>query len=327
MIRRFALSLLLISLSATCGWAIDFDIPIRCDYGNDCYIQNYVDLDPSKNRREYECGSLTYDGHKGTDFRVPWADYQRGVEVLAAASGVVLRVRDGIEDRDARGRLESVEGYEVGNGVIIKHGDGYETVYAHMKQGSIRVKPGDTVQRGQVLGLVGLSGLTTFSHLHFGVKFRGKPVCPFKGAEGNNQAECGSTTGTLWSPDALADMDYIPTGLLQAGFAGYVPKLPEIVRTKLDTTIDAKAPVLVFAVVVFGVQAGDEVRARVTTPAGEVFTETDKVIPKNQAQRLLFVGKKLGKRTSWPPGEYHGEYQLVRRGEEILNVTREVLVR
>ena len=43
-------------------------LPIDCTLGDTCYIQNYVDTDPSEEALDFQCGSLTYDGHKGTDF-------------------------------------------------------------------------------------------------------------------------------------------------------------------------------------------------------------------------------------------------------------------
>ena len=48
--------------------ALELRLPIRCDVGATCEIQNYVDLDPSPKARDYQCGSRTYDGHKGIDF-------------------------------------------------------------------------------------------------------------------------------------------------------------------------------------------------------------------------------------------------------------------
>ena len=52
--------------------------------------------------------------------------------------------------------------FGAGNAVVIDHGNKWVTLYAHLKKGSIRVRPGDIVKAGQTLGLVGLSGLTGF---------------------------------------------------------------------------------------------------------------------------------------------------------------------
>lgn len=64
-------------------------------------------------------------------------------------------------------------GRTYGNFVVIDHGDGYYTMYAHLLQ-NVAVNPGDTVSRGQVVGYMGSSGSSTGAHLHFGVS-RGEP--------------------------------------------------------------------------------------------------------------------------------------------------------
>jgi len=63
---------------------------------------------------------------------------------------------------------ERVKGKECGNGVVITHGDGYETQLCHLKQASIIVQKGDQVKKGDILGFVGTSGASEFPHVHFG---------------------------------------------------------------------------------------------------------------------------------------------------------------
>ena len=82
-------------------------LPIDCRPGVDCWILRYVDHDPGPGVRDYACGQLTGDGHKGTDFAIPnLATMTAGVEVRAAAAGIVDALRDGlgrvrIDDDDA----------------------------------------------------------------------------------------------------------------------------------------------------------------------------------------------------------------------------------
>jgi len=74
--------------SITLGQAIELGLPIDCDVGRNCVIQQYVDHDLSSKARDYQCGTLTSDGHNGTDFRLPnLAARRAGVSVLAAADG------------------------------------------------------------------------------------------------------------------------------------------------------------------------------------------------------------------------------------------------
>ena len=88
-------------LWSSAAWAQtpQFVWPVACEIGRTCVIQQYVDHDPGPGARDYTCGTLVYDGHTGTDIRVPDLAAQRaGVDVLAAADGAVLRTRDGMAD-------------------------------------------------------------------------------------------------------------------------------------------------------------------------------------------------------------------------------------
>lgn len=97
-----------------------------------------------------------YQFHSGVDISVP-----EGTPVLASASGKVVEV----------GRNEL-------NGLYlrIRHINGITTTYAHLKK--VFVSKGDYLKKGEVVGLVGLTGRTTGAHLHFEVSFRGRPVDP-----------------------------------------------------------------------------------------------------------------------------------------------------
>lgn len=96
--------------------------------------------------------------HQGVDYGAP-----RGTDILAAEKGVVIVA-------------ESVSGY--GNTVIIDHGSGLWTVYAHMQPNGIKVKREQVVERGQKIGEVGMTGRSTGYHLHFEVRLNGKQVDP-----------------------------------------------------------------------------------------------------------------------------------------------------
>ena len=95
------------------------------------------------------------------------ADYYAfGRRVLAPARGIVVGVRDGVPDNRPQVELENPSA-PTGNHVILDLGEGEYAVLAHLRRGSVRVRAGDRVRRGQVLGRVGNSGNSSEPHLHF----------------------------------------------------------------------------------------------------------------------------------------------------------------
>ena len=296
--------------------ALSLELPIDCPANGLCVIQNYVDRTQSGDPRDYACGYLTYPEHNGTDFRVSQRDMERGVPVRAAADGVVKGFRDGMPDVSVKKiDRQKIHGREAGNGVRIEHEDGFVTQYSHLRKGSVRVRPGQKVAAGQIIGLVGMSGNTEFPHLDFAVRKDGQTVCPFTGPA--ESAACDAEQHPLWSPAARASpaLAYTPTGILDLGFAEATPETGEE-PTSLPraTALPASAKAIVFWVALFGVQAGDVQTLQVVGPDGRIVSRVSQPVQKNQAQRIAFVGRRLGDAPPWPTGEYRGEYTLVRPG-------------
>ncbi|MGR3678397.1 MAG: M23 family metallopeptidase, partial [Paracoccaceae bacterium] len=197
MSRRAALAAVFSSLATVCvAGDLRLTMPIDCVLGEGCHIQQYVDQDPGPGAQDYLCETLSYEGHKGTDFALPYLrDIADDVAVLAAAPGVIRATRNTMADRLFTTENETdIAGKECGNGVVIRHDDGWETQYCHMKRGSISVTKGQRIEAGTELGHVGLSGRTQFPHLHFSVRKDGKSIDPFAPSEA---FECGAQQATL----------------------------------------------------------------------------------------------------------------------------------
>jgi hypothetical protein len=93
-----------------------------------------------------------------------------GQEAIAVADGTVVKVVDGLPEQEPGVFPENISPGEAdGNSVILDIGGGNYALYAHFQPGSIRVKEGDRVKRGDVLALVGSSGNSLAPHLHFHV--------------------------------------------------------------------------------------------------------------------------------------------------------------
>ncbi|RLD61534.1 MAG: M23 family peptidase [Bacteroidetes bacterium] len=97
--------------------------------------------------------------HYGIDFAAPIGSF-----IHAPGDGKVVFVK------------KSRKGY--GNEIIIDHGFGYKTVYGHLYK--IFAKKGQKVKRGEIIGTVGSTGISTGPHLHYEVRYHNKPTNPAK---------------------------------------------------------------------------------------------------------------------------------------------------
>jgi murein DD-endopeptidase MepM/ murein hydrolase activator NlpD len=300
--------------------ALSLDLPLDCTVGQDCLVQNYVDEDPGPGFKDYTCGPQGYNGHDGTDIRIPtMADMRRGVVVKAAAAGVVLRIRDEVPDTGIPPEgVDGLKGMTAGNAVVIDHGGGWQTLYGHLKRGSVRVKPGDRVERGQALGQVGLSGNTQFPHLHLTVhKIEPgqppRPVDPFVGE--SPIGKCGGDRRPLWSPAASAALAYRPASVFAAGFSDGLPEMDKAVDGAYLVPLPGDPGAIVAWGLIQGVRLGDHVRARFEGPGG-MQAEDDFLADRNLAVSMRAAGKKRPP-AGWPPGRYAAIVSVVRDGKEV----------
>jgi murein DD-endopeptidase MepM/ murein hydrolase activator NlpD len=143
--------------------------PVAGRHNFDWRVSAYVDLDLSKGFRDFRGGPVTYDGHDAIDIAIPnFGAMDRGTAVLAAAKGTVVYANDGGFDRYQL-KINAPEPHPKSNTIIIDHGNGWWTLYAHLASGSLTVRKNDVVSAGQQIALVGSSGLSDGAHLHFTV--------------------------------------------------------------------------------------------------------------------------------------------------------------
>ena len=119
-------------------------------------LKGALDVSSEFGLRPNPFGGSSYEMHEGIDFKGAY-----GEPVFATAEGVVKRA-------------EYTGGY--GYHVMIDHGYGYETLYAHLSE--IEAEVGDRISQGQLIGYLGSTGRSSGPHLHYGVYRRGIPVNP-----------------------------------------------------------------------------------------------------------------------------------------------------
>jgi murein DD-endopeptidase MepM/ murein hydrolase activator NlpD len=188
-------------------------------------ISNYPDHNAQIGAvRDYECGTRSYDlggttpyNHQGTDIFLtpfPWAMKANGsVSVVAAAPGVLASKGDGADDSSC---VMCTGGCDA-NYATVRHADGSVGLYWHMKKGSVTTKSvGAAIARGEVLGKVASSGMSTGPHLHFELNVGTAVVDPWKGP-------CNNIAASWW----LDQQPYVTPDVLDIYAATASPNLPQ----------------------------------------------------------------------------------------------------
>lgn len=296
---------------------IQLSFPVACNIDEDCWIVNYVDVEPEPATvKDFTCGPRSYDNHKGTDIAIrDWQAMEQGVDVLAAASGKVMRLRDGVEDkvlsREQLNRLKE-ENKSCGNGVFIEHDGGWQTIYCHLKKNSIVVKQNQTITARKKIGQVGHSGYVEFPHLHIGIMHNDVLIDPYTGL--SNQDGCRNTTQvlnqSLWADKR--NISYSPVSIYAAGFSDAVPEFEKIKQdasSQDSLSIDSAA--LTFWVSIFGVQKNDQIKMEIRDPKDRVFSERIVTQERTRARQFLYIGKK-NREGNLIKGRYTGIVNLTR---------------
>lgn len=283
-LRRRPSALLLLAGLAACrdstgtgAEALAFTAPIAGAPMEDVFYGAYLDHDPGAGARDYHCGAKAYDGHGGVDVLLRnFREQDAGVPVVAAAAGVVTSAVGTLADRNTS--WEGTSGF--GNHVVLSHSGGVVSIYGHLRRNSLAVAPGDRVERGAVLGLVGSSGRSNWPHLHFEVRRHGAVVDPFEGACGPGQGQ-GLWAAQLPYQDAFMVTD---AGLTDgpASLAALLERPPTL------ATVPAGASGVVFWLQLANQRAA-VMRYEVRAPGGAVVQELSHPVGAAFSMRFLAV--------------------------------------
>jgi len=291
--------------------SISLQFPVKCTLDEDCFLQQFVDMDESEKHIDPFCGGATYDGHKGTDIRVrSLQDIDNNITVLAAASGTIKGIRTNKPDKlvVSENDRKAVEGIECGNGVVLDHGNGIETQYCHLKQGSATLSVGDTVETGETLGFVGASGMAQFPHLHITVRKDGRVIDPFTG---NTQSQgCDRASDKAWWMDKSILTAKRDTVLLGNGLTGAPIKHNTLVVGPPPPAKPGNSATVGW-VWYSNLKKNDRVYMKLQGPNGFETENTTDPLNRNKASWSGYVGKKRQPQI----GAYKLTSYILRRGE------------
>lgn len=304
---------------------IELILPASCRLEENCWFVNYPDIDTTEGIKDYNNGIFTYNGSFGTEIAIQsLLQMQKGIPVVAAQDGTVIFTTNNFKDN-----LPLAQGINVnempfcGNSVVLEHGLGWQTVYCHLKKGSVSVKKGDFIRKGNKIAEVGASGRAVFPHLYFAVLRDGVSFDPFTGRqlsvnkEGEGKAEMKQYK-PFWAPVVKDKLPYREVAVVNVGVATEDPTLDSIKEGKyqdveIQTTIDS----IVLWIYGFHFQKGDFIKAVLQNPAGTRVSYEMKTISTDEREKAAFFRIPKPK-DGWKAGKYKGSFEVMRPGSKLV---------
>lgn len=193
---------------------VSFRWPFSYSLGNGLLIWNYADNHSGSTIKDYMGNDWSYNGHNGTDISVhSFREMDKGMQILAAAKGVVTEIRFSENDRNY-----TCSG--LNNYILIRHDDNSYAYYYHIMKKSALIKAGEYVQEGDPIAYIGSSGCSSHPHLHF------EPGYFYNGSWNKRDPFHGTynTYPTMWQSqnDYVGDdnMEIYDAGIYTAGSLG-----------------------------------------------------------------------------------------------------------
>lgn len=299
------------------GAPVRFGLPLICAPGADCFVSRYVDAATGPGFADHRCGALSADGGTATVFRLAsFREMEAGVPVRAAAAGLVAAVRDGMPDVSVNlVGAEAVAARPGGNSLVIRHDDGLFTTYKHLRRGTLRVREGDRVRKGQIVAEVGLSGNAAVPQLAFAVRREATVIDPFTGFPA--ETGCGRAGTALWDAPTARSLVYVPTLVPRIGFAREPlnEDALEYLLHRAEGSFPRDSSRIVMHVLALGLREGDQARLRIAGPDGRTMNDRTSVITRPSARRLITAAASAGE-AALPVGEYIGRFTLTRRADD-----------
>lgn len=312
---------------ANAGERTSLGLPVNCKLRLDCFVQQLPDVDPGQGTLDPLCGQATYQGHTGWDIRLrSLSDIAQDVPVIAVADGTVSRLRDGVPDQifDATNDRLRLKDKECGNGIVIDHHGGLSSQYCHLKNGSLSVRSGTQVRKGERIGAIGSSGLAEFPHVHLSVRLDGKLVEPLTGKPlGHETHVCGDLSASLLDATSRQALVQPTVAILDVGLAAAPPELSNLVRAGGPPLATARSSSTVAWLWAINVDEGSRFRIRLVGP-GEVplIDHTTNALPRRKANYLAYVGRK----TAVKSGIYQLTVEITNGDKKVVSKARSFTV-
>ncbi|MGZ4033833.1 MAG: peptidoglycan DD-metalloendopeptidase family protein [Bacteroidia bacterium] len=251
--------------------AVLFSWPLQPAPGyNECsyyFWGAHVDQNPAAGSySDYNCGTLTYDAHQGTDIPIcPYPFYKMDhdqIQVIAAAAGTIVDKVDGNFDKNCAASAATP------NYIAIQHSDGSIALYLHMKMNSLTSKiVGQTVAVGEFLGIVGSSGSSSAPHLHFEVWAGSTSATlndPFTGT-------CNALNPSTWW---ISQKAYTEPAIITASVNTAAPVLPACPATETpnEDSCFTGGTTAKFVIFIRNETTATTVNMRIVNPGGSTFT-------------------------------------------------------
>jgi hypothetical protein len=277
--------------------AIEFSFPVVCQIMGNCWITNHVDLDDRVGRvSDYMCGVKATDNNQSTHISLASrAAVAQDIPVVAAADGQV--------------REAGMIGGFCGTRVLITHDDGWETSYCHLNPSTFQVRVGQTVQRGQILGTIGMSGQTPWPRLSFATIRNGMIFDPFSGRTAIEG--CSATTQSLWQGGL--NPPYEPAAVTSAGFTvGYVSNDDILNGTaKIASAIRADTIQLSLWSLMMNLRKNDQISMVIEHENGNILKEFEQIVEKDSIYYPLNLSV-IRQNILWDAGHYTGTIKITR---------------
>lgn len=287
--------------------------PLVCEAGQGCFVIGYPDVDKTPDSaKDYACGPATHESDPFLRIGLPdVATLTLGMFVVAADKGRVIDATDGLSDTVAASKAQIKKGTSVcGNGVVIDHGRGLTTAYCHLRRGSIRVKNGDVVEKGQVIASAGQSGVALWPQLAFSIQKNGYTIDPITG--GSPAEGCGfKARDVVELPEVFKT--YQPAAIVNLGFSIGPQTSQNVALGKAErfAQIAPSSPSITLWGMIVGLKKGDTVKTTLADGRGRIFHQQNLVMDQDRERQLINFGRQRGY-AYWRAGTYSGEVVVTR---------------